>query len=313
MAENRLVLLNLCHGGLPIDQNTRFVTTEAPTNLFRLIKASISACCIATKYEQIRYFTVIAQICNTPYYTHTDTRMDDDDTFMGECKTRLTRNSTDLTSRSSLLEHPLDRSLSECTNNFEYLKTNKTNQIINKVWSTDVNGGIIIMSDVTFELPYTPRNEVDRSLFNYKIGKLILIEGKTCIQYIQNTNLLTCPYFIGYYLNIIRANLSIEIDVSRHLVEYKSIVCDERAPMPKSINAKILYNYFQHVPKIFHLDMSCEGLVPLDSNIINILQSDPIKYKEIQNYSSARGGSKRRKKSRRQTKSKQKKSRKPRK
>lgn len=35
MAENRLVLLNLCHGGLPIDQNTRFVTTEAPTNLFR--------------------------------------------------------------------------------------------------------------------------------------------------------------------------------------------------------------------------------------------------------------------------------------
>ena len=59
--------------------------------------------------------------------------------------------------------------------------------------------------------------------------------------------------------------------------------------------------------------MSCEGLVPLDSNIINILQSDPIKYKEIQNYSSARGGSKRRKKSRRQTKSKQKKSRKPRK
>ena len=168
------------------------------------------------------------------------------------------------------------------------------------------------MSDVTFELPYTPRKEVDQSLFNYQIGQLILIEGKTCIQYIQNTNLLTCPYFIGYYLNIIRANLSIEIDVSQHLVEYKSIVCDERAPMPKSINAKILYNYFQHVPKIFHLDMSCEAFDPLDSNIRNILQSDPITYNEMQNYSSARGY-KRRKKSRRQTKSKQKKSRKPRK
>ena len=274
----------------------------------------------------------------------------DDDEFMERCKEELILSSADLKSqllpsapiqtRMQPTQHFSDyfKDISECTNTFEYVKSKQGEKIKNKVWSADDWSGIFIMFDVVFELPYTPtglpfdilntgnitlepnlrtHNDVyPRRMFEQPIGKVSIVDGKHYIRYTEGTNLLTCPYFIEYTL---LRNPDVTLFTRKTFIDLFGLI------MPQKINASILYGYFQHVPSIKHIDMSCDALGFIDptgeksSAEIELIfaQQSAAKLNRILKGVNSDGsfsarGSKRKRKSR-QTKSKQKKSRKTRK
>jgi hypothetical protein len=295
--EERVVLLNLCHGGLPVNythekttDHFTYVTTRAPSNLYRLIKSPTAICCVSTDQDQQTYLNIVSDMCKEDE--------EDEDEFMNQCRRRLIRASRDLiseeipsipvkTRRTEIVEQfgEYTQPISKCTNTFEYVKSPKGQIIKNKNWSLDDYSGIIIMTNVTFELPYVPSGILSlemldmgniiydgksdgspypQEMFAHQIGLVLIIDGKYYITYTQNTNVLTCPYFIEYfikYLSHYYGIKNIEYLVEKYLNIYYSITFSpHKLVTPNKINADMLYNYFQHVAKIIQIDMSCEAI-----------------------------------------------------
>jgi hypothetical protein len=350
----RVVLFNLCHGVVPVEYSRigktdkfDFPSIIAPTDTDKLLKAPTGICSISSETDRMQSLQKLHEVC-WPYST--GIKKFDDDEFMERCKEKLILSSDDLKSQV-LPSAPIQRrsqptqrfsdyfkNISECTNTFEYVKSRKGEKIKNKKW------GPSNMS-VIFELPYTPTglpfdilntgnitlepnlrtrdNVYPRPMFDQPIGRVSIVDGKHYIRYYEGTNLLTCPYFIEYTL---RSNPDVtKENMHDYVVKHTTFRGRFELNMPRQIDANILYSYFQHVPSIKHIDMSCDTLGFIDPTgekssvqIANIFATQPgPKRERILNGFNSDGsfparGSKRKRKSR-QTKSKQKKSRKTRK
>lgn len=297
IVEESVVLLNLCHGSLPVNytrkktiENFTYKTIMAATNLSRLIKAPTSICCVSSDLDQKLYLEIVSEMCSTHFVW--------DDEFMNQTKERLIEASSDLKSQlikpipvqTRRTKNEVDQfgdytqDISKCTNTFEYVKSNMGDTIKNKEWTTDDHSGIIIMTDVTFQLPYVPsgiltlemldmgniihtntsttKSPYPQEMFMQKIGRIVSIKnGKCYITYTKNTNVLTCPYFIEYAASYYYGKENME----KYLSVYYSITFNRtKLVTPIIINANMLYNYFQHIPLIHHIDMSCEAIALRD-------------------------------------------------
>lgn len=341
-------------------ENFDFSSTIAPTNIDKLLKSPTAICSISSAKDRMESLQKVKEVCK-PYLFGDKTFVDRE--FMETCKEQLISVSCDLKSqllpsasasiqtrtqpKQSFSDYFKD--ISECTNTFEYVKSKRGEKIKNKVWGPDDGSGIFIMLDVIFELPYRPiglpfdklntgninfandflrrpDNVYPQPMFEQRIGRVSIVDGKYYISYTEGTNLLTCPYFIEYTLRSIPG--ATEENMHLYVVTRKTFYDRFGLIMTNKIDANILYSYFQHVNKIHHIDMSCDALEFVDptgkipQNEIErkfSVQPDAKRDRILKGFNttdgsfSARGGYKRRRKSRRQTKSKQKKSRKNRK
>lgn len=248
---NHIFLFNFCHGTLPVikDRNGwRFDITRPHSDLERMIKTPRSACAFSDENDYRDIYTFITSNDNSS-----------DGYFHRVLNYIKNKHSGDLsTIPNQYKRQPHERSIAEfCNLAYRVVYNQPGTPIINKLWGLDdeYSAGIVIMNDITFTLPYTPKTTYENSQYKYPIGTL-LDDNK--IRYTKGTDIMSCPYFIDYMKLIAGLNTISAYSIAHQFttgLETESF----KIPMAESCCAEYLYLYLGNIPKISHFDMSCEA------------------------------------------------------
>ena len=289
------VLLISLHGGLPVlrvlsNEETvyDYKTFTAKSEFYRLIKTPNGCCSLILPDVRQYYFDAVTNILKPPFVINQD--------FIGEVITsvreQLFNLSFDLQKECLKPEDIIfpRKSIYNCRRQaFETVHTVKGDNVINKLWTTDVYKkndeknsrkgdqghqlaprGILFCNTVVITLPKwttiaqynmtsflgMPADNSGSYTFNqntYNIG--IINTSRTQIMYIAGTNLLSCPYFMQFASELLGNNI---ITLNNSLSLGKDNI--QLIPMVTQITAQVLY-LFLCKQKFLSIDMSCESLM----------------------------------------------------
>ena len=290
------VLINSCHGGLPVVRSINRLKPPdflyeyrnfiSRSKIRRLIKAPPTCCTYSFPEARQQYFDDINKIITSLNLPRDTPR--DNDVITQDIKDTLIHLSFDIDAdQRTELERQQSGSDEIFVNSdraFEYIETESGNRVINKLFTTDAvtPRGILFCNDVTitvnnswfsvissgdkFDTIINSNNDNDNYRRGYEIG--VYNPEKGTISYKTGTNLLSCPYFMCFASRCLGSKI-IENSNSLSLGTGNQRLI----PMVTRLTAEVLYWYFFNQPFLF-IDMSCESLCYEDEN------GKPIKQKE---------------------------------
>jgi hypothetical protein len=265
------VLINSCHGGLPVIriENSlkppeflyQYRHFSSRSKIRRLIKAPPTCCTYSFPEVRQAYFDAVNERI-------LDLTLPRDEHFITELiKDALRESSFDIIDdqRRTLPLAKQDSGSEEIFVNsdrtFEYVETNYSNLVINKLFTTDkvTPRGILFCNDVTitvnnswFSVISPDDTIINSASRDYEIGRYDPEKGT--IYYAKGTNLLSCPYFMCFASRCLGSKI-IEGCYSLSLGPENTRLI----PMVTQVTAEVLYWYFFNQPFLF-IDMSCESL-----------------------------------------------------
>jgi len=274
------VLINSCHGGLPVVRiKNRLSKPEffyqyrhfiARSKIRRLIKAPPTCCTYSFPEARQEYFDAVNERI-------LDLDLPKDNELITQIlKDALRDSSFDMTEDQRTEVERLQSGTEEIFVNsdraFEYVETDNDKIVINKLFTTDnvTPRGILFCNDVTITVNnswFSVISPYDTIINNTRRGYTIgdYDREKGTIRYTKGTNLLSCPYFMCFAsrclgVKIIKHNNSLSLGPENtHLIQ-----------MVTQVTAEVLYLYFFKQPFLF-IDMSCESLCyhDIDGTLIN--------------------------------------------
>ena len=281
------VLINSCHGGLPVlrsinsfkppDFLYQYRHFIARSKIRRLIKAPPTCCTYSFSEVRQQYFDDINKITTSLNLPRDTPR--DNDVITQDIKDALGKLSFDISldqrTQIERLQSGSEHIIVNSDRAFEYVETESGNLVINKLFTTDAvtPRGILFCNDVTitvnnswFSVIRPNDTIINNDRRGYEIG--IYNSESSTIYYHTGTNLLSCPYFMCFAsrclgTGIIKDNNSLSLGTDNQRL----------IPMVTQLTAEVLYWYFFNQPFLF-IDMSCESLCYEDEN------GKPIKQKE---------------------------------
>ena len=273
------VLINSCHGGLPVlrsinsfkppDFLYQYRHFIARSKIRRLIKAPPTCCTYSFSEVRQQYFDDINKITTSLNLPRDTPR--DNDVITQDIKDALGKLSFDISldqrTQIERLQSGSEHIIVNSDRAFEYVETESGNLVINKLFTTDAvtPRGILFCNDVTitvnnswFSVIRPNDTIINNDRRGYEIG--IYNSESSTIYYHTGTNLLSCPYFMCFAsrclgTGIIKDNNSLSLGTDNQRL----------IPMVTQLTAEVLYWYFFNQPFLF-IDMSCESLCYEDEN-----------------------------------------------
>lgn len=261
-----LVLLNFSHGSLPVEQyfnkkkeeKYKFVTIQSPVSLVRIIKSAKNACAWADANDDKNYLKNVNNIINK-YNGIVNERTFDNITqeIFNHCKNNSKDFKQNYFDEYDPSNKKFERNIFNCTTGrMKLIKNNIGSKIINKEIQIDtkIPTGLIIANDVVVDYPYGNAltvNQPDYQTGTYNNGKVF---------YRQNTDLLSCPYFILYVSERLGQPPQHIIQSSSSLLDYDPKIKFKNTKKRWYIyesDVDLIYNYFAGI-KIAFIDYSCE-------------------------------------------------------
>ena len=175
-------------------------------------------------------------------------------------------------------------------------------QIINKTFSLKTNegGGLYIMNDLVIyyeNAEKISKTKVFKTMLNDIFPPQIGVPGTDYVTYFKGTNLLTCPFFMLKNKNDIGFGSSLETYSGDTVIFERKMVL--------RTNCKIIYEYFDSLDTVYHVDTSCEKLESIRADLYSEENIEHLTKLQTSHRSGLRGGGKTKKRKPTKNKTKQ--------